>query len=273
MAEITSRIMRFTASDGYAFHFRAYVPHVKPKGHIVCLHGIQSHSGWYEKSCRALAEAGYIVSYLDRRGSGLNWMKRGDTPNYHRLLDDVREFIAADGLDVPVTLMATSWAGKLGVLLATTEKPVMDRLVLVCPGLFPQVKPPLKVRLGIAAAKFTNPSKQFPIPLDDAELFTYEPYWQDFLRNDPLSIHHATARLLVESFWLDQAVARIRQLQPMPTLLLLAGQDRIIRNDETRNWLQKVSPKSVVLEFPAAHHTLEFEANDSWLRELLRWLD
>lgn len=272
MAEITSRIMSFTASDGYAFHFRAYVPHTQPRGHIVCLHGIQSHSGWYDKSCRRLAEAGYIVSYLDRRGSGMNWKQRGDAPSYRRLLDDVREFIAADGLEVPVTLIATSWAGKLGVLLAAEAKPVMDRLVLVAPGLFPQVKPPFKVRLGVAVAKFSQPGKLFPIPLDDAELFTYEPHWQYFLRSDPLSIHHASARLLVESFWLDKAVGRVQRLAAIPTLLLLAGKDRIIRNDVTRSWLQQVSPESMVLEFPEAHHTLEFERDTVWLEQLVGWL-
>jgi len=272
LAEITARIMTCTAGDGYPLYFRAYVPHDKPKGHLVCLHGIQSHGGWYEASCRKLAEAGYIVSYLDRRGSGLNWLARGDVPSYDRLLKDIREFIAADGLDVPVTLIATSWAGKLAVLLAAEEKPVMARLVLLCPGLFPQVKPPLPVRLGIAASRFTNPTKLFPIPLGDPELFTEHADWQDYIRNDPLSLHHATARLLVESFWLDGAVKRLQQLQPMPTLLMLGGRDRIIRNDVTRGWLQRVSPQSQVLEYPSAHHTLEFEPGQQFVPDLLAWL-
>jgi len=272
LAEITSRIMTFTVGDGYPLYFRGYVPHDKPKGHLVCLHGIQSHGGWYVKSCQKLAEAGYIVSYLDRRGSGLNWLARGDVPSYDRLLKDIREFIAADGLDVPVTLIATSWAGKLGVLLAAEEKPEMDRLVLLCPGLFPQVKPPLGVRLGIAASRFTNPTKLFPIPLGDPELFTEHPDAKEFLRNDPLSLHHATARLLVESFWLDGAVKHIQQLKPMPTLLMLGGHDRIIRNDVTKEWLQRVSPESQVLEYPNAHHTLEFEPGQPFVGDLLAWL-
>lgn len=272
MAEITSRIMSFNTSDGYPLYFRAYVPHDKPKGHLVCLHGIQSHGGWYAASCRKLAEAGYIVSYLDRRGSGLNWLARGDVPSYDRLLKDIREFIAADGLDIPVTLIATSWAGKLGVLLAAEEKPVMERLVLLCPGLFPQVKPPLPVRLGIAGSRLTHPTKRFPIPLADPELFTQQSDWQQFLRDDPLSIHHATARLLVESYLLDGAVKRIGQLQPMPTLLMLAGKDRIIRNDVTREWFGKVAPQCSVLEYSEAHHTLEFESGQPFVKDLLTWL-
>lgn len=272
MIKITSRIRAFPASDGYRLHFRAYVPETSVKGHLVCLHGIQSHGGWYEASCQKLSEAGYIVSYLDRRGSGLNWLARGDAPSYSRLLDDVREFIRTDGLDVPVTLIATSWAGKLGVLLAAEEKPVMDRLVLLCPGLFPKVKPTLAVRLGIAAARFTHPTKMFPIPLNDPEWFTAHPGWVDFLRNDPLAIHQATSRLLVESFWIDRAVKKITCLRPMPTLLMLAGKDRIIRNDVTRKWLEEVMPGCKVIEYPEAHHTLEFEPGLAFVDDLLTWL-
>ena len=272
MADVTSRIMVFKASDGYHLYFRAYVPNAAVKGHLVCLHGIQSHGGWYEESCRKLAAAGYIVSYLDRRGSGLNWVNRGDAPSYARLLDDIREFIAADGLDVPVTLVATSWAGKLGVLLAAEEKPVMDRLVLLCPGLFPQVKPPLMVRLGIAAARFTKPTKLFPIPLGNPELFTEHESAKEFLGHDPLSLHDATARLLVESFWIDGAVKKILQLKPMPTLLMLAGKDRIIRNEVTRDWLKKVAPHGMVIDYPEAHHTLEFEPGQAFVGDLIEWL-
>lgn len=264
--------MNFKTSDGYPLHFRAYVPEGEVKGHLVCLHGIQSHGGWYEKSSRRFAEAGYIVTYLDRRGSGLNWKNRGDIPSYQRLLSDIRELIQADGLHVPVTLLATSWAGKLGVMLAAEPEPVMDRLVLLCPGLFPQVSPPLSVRLGIACSRYISPGKMIPIPLNNPELFTMQPAFQRYLENDPLSLHYASSRLLVESFWLDKAVKRIRKLHTIPILLLLAGRDRIIRNRETRLWLEQKSDKSTTIEYPDAEHTLEFEPACPFVEDILQWI-
>src|SRR5690349_15354918 len=86
-------VQTFPASDGYVWHYRAYPAAGVVRGHVVYLHGIQSHGGWYTASARHLAGAGFAVSLLDRRGSGLNDAARGDTPSYRRLLDDIAEFV------------------------------------------------------------------------------------------------------------------------------------------------------------------------------------
>src|SRR3954467_2722226 len=106
-----------TAGDGYRFSYRHYPPAAPQRGQIVCLHGIQSHAGWYDHSCRRLASAGYEVSFLDRRGSGANEEARGDTPSGRRLLDDVAEVLRArrPPPGQPVFLLAISWGGKLAV--------------------------------------------------------------------------------------------------------------------------------------------------------------
>ena len=69
----------FCASDGYTFYYRHYPSPVPPKARLVFVHGIRSHGGWYQRSCRRLAEAGFDVYFLDRRGGGLNTAHRGDT--------------------------------------------------------------------------------------------------------------------------------------------------------------------------------------------------
>ncbi|HYV34666.1 MAG TPA: alpha/beta hydrolase, partial [Gemmataceae bacterium] len=76
-----------------AWRFRRYEPPGEPRGIIVCLHGIQSHGGWYEYSSKKLCAAGFRVYYLDRRGSGLNEKARGDSPSFGRLLEDVADFL------------------------------------------------------------------------------------------------------------------------------------------------------------------------------------
>ena len=84
-----------TASDGYRWKYRRICGRRRVKGEIVFLHGIQSHAGWYEYSCTRFSQAGYQVSFLDRRGAGMNEESRGDAPSFRRLLDDIAEFLTA----------------------------------------------------------------------------------------------------------------------------------------------------------------------------------
>jgi alpha-beta hydrolase superfamily lysophospholipase len=274
-------VATFAASDGYVWRYRHYEPPLEPRGKVICLHGIQSHGGWYEQSSQRLCGAHYDVYFLDRRGSGLNEQARGDTPMFQRLLDDVAEFLRSPTIygsgrqPTPVYLLGISWGGKLAVALQRAHPGLVDGIVLLCPGLFPRIRPPLLSRLAILWSRLTAPAKLFPIPLNDPELFTATPSKRNFIREDPFALRQATARFLVESVRLDRYVKSVAPGVTVPVLLLLAGQDRIIRNDRTRNFVESFAhPDKMILTYPDAHHTLEFEPDpERFLGDLLRWLD
>jgi alpha-beta hydrolase superfamily lysophospholipase len=305
----------FTASDGYRWHYRKYkckLPAERmPRARVVFLHGIQSHAGWYEYSCTALSEAGFEVYFLDRRGSGVNELSRGDAPSYQRLVDDIANFLAGFGprrlREVPVFLVGISWGGKLAAALAIGEQgrragddrlsppadrghpELIDGLVLLCPGFYPKVYPSLLERLKIGLTRLVCPWRYFPIPLNDPELFTASPKWQEFIRRDPLALHQATARLLVESARLDYYLSRVTpNMAPketeVPVLLMLAGRDRIIDNAQTRErakdiakrvWTgRRLTQDLEIIEYPEASHTLEFEpVPDQFISDLIGWLE
>jgi alpha-beta hydrolase superfamily lysophospholipase len=282
----------FAASDGYQLQYRrfAHAPSALPfspaagqrgkpvpKARAVFLHGIQSHGGWYEHSCQRLAQAGYEVFFLDRRGSGLNQPARGDAPSYRRLLQDlveVLDFLGA-GSSVPRFLAGISWGAKLAVALERWRPGQVDGLVFLCPGFFPRVRPPRIDRWRIFLSRLRAPDRLFTIPLDDPELFTATPRWQRFIRDDPLSLRRATARLLFESARLDHYVKRAPRQMHLPVLLLLAERDRIIDNEATRQFINRFAATDrQIIEYPGAHHTLEFEPDpERFVRDLLNWLE
>ncbi len=294
-------IEEFKASDGYTCRYRRYVPAGAPKAHLVCIHGIQSHGGWYEYSCTRLSREGFAVSFLDRRGSGLNEQARGDTPSFRRLLDDLAEFIlslskaqaanetrrlseggsvaASPGRQLaaspPVILVAISWGGKLALALQRRYPGIVNGLVLLCPGFFPRVRPSFRQRLAITGARVVSPLKLFPIPLNDPELFTATPHWQKFILEDPLSLRQATARLLVESARLDGYLRFAASYVRKPVLVLLAEQDRIIDNGQTRQFVDRFpATDKKIIEYPGAHHTLEFEPDPNrFINDIQRWLE
>jgi len=252
----------FTASDGYRWHYRHYPPAHNPTARVVCLHGIQSHGGWYDASCRHLRDAGFEVFFLDRRGSGLNQQARGDTPGFRRLLDDVGEFgqTLRGPRSPPLVVAAISWGGKLAAGVCYRFPRLIDGLALLAPGFCPKVRPALAERMAIAGAAVLTPTRLFPIPLSDPALFTATPRWQKFIAEDPLSLREATARFLLASRKLDFYLKRVRSRVSVPTLLLLAGEDRIIDNAQTRCFVESFAARDkTVIEYPGAHHTLEFE--------------
>jgi alpha-beta hydrolase superfamily lysophospholipase len=262
----------FAAGDGYRWRYRRYRSATPARGTVVGLHGIQSHGGWYVESCQRIAEAGFDVSFLDRRGCGLNDRGRGDTPSFRRLLDDVGEYLAT--LPRPRFLVAISWGGKPAVGLQRRHPDLCDGIVLIAPGFCPRVRPGLRERLRIAATRLVAPERTFPIPLNDPPLFTTNAERQQFIRNDPLMLRQATARMLFESGRMDVYLRFAARTVTAPVLLLLAERDRIIDSTATRRFAERFrTTDQTVIEYPGTHHTMEFEpGGPPFVDDLLKWL-
>jgi alpha-beta hydrolase superfamily lysophospholipase len=269
-------IASFTAGDGYVWRYRRFPAAGEPRAHIVGIHGIQSHGGWYEWSCGRLAQAGFEVSFLDRRGSGLNERARGDCPSFRRLLDDIAEFVREERkVGRKVFLMAISWGGKLAVAFPRRHPGLVDGLALLCPGMCPRIGLPFGQRMTILGSRLVNPGKLFDIPLSDPALFTANPIKQQFIREDKVGLRQATARFLLESARLDGFLRWFApQAVTMPVLMLLAEHDQIIDNAATRRYLERCPTREKqIIEYPGTHHTLEFEAApEQFLQDLQRWL-
>jgi len=262
----------FPASDGYHWYYRHFPAHGKPTATVVGIHGIQSHGGWYEASCRYLRDAGCDVYFVDRRGSGMNEIARGDAPSFRRLLDDLGEFLATlkgPGRP-PLFVSAVSWGGKLGAGLCYRYPGLLDGLALLAPGFKPRVKPSSNERLKIAVASVVQPTRRFPIPLSDPALFTANPARREFIAHDPLALREATARFFVESRKFDVYLKRAPKHVTCPVLLMLAGEDRIIDNARTREYVERFATRDhTVLEFAGGHHTMEFEPDPAPVFEAL----
>jgi alpha-beta hydrolase superfamily lysophospholipase len=120
-----------------------------------------------------------------------------------------------------------------------------------------------------------NRYKTFPIPLSDPELFTATPEGRAFIAADRLGLHAGTAGLMAASSFIDIRVRLCRKHVRQPLLLMLAGHDRIVDNVRTRATVKTLaSTDQTIIEYPEAHHTLEFEPDPSrYARDLIAWLD
>jgi alpha-beta hydrolase superfamily lysophospholipase len=273
----------YRASDGYLLQYRHWPAATStPRAHIVALHGIQSHSGWYTYSSTRLAQAGYEVYFLDRRGSGLNPLDRGHVLHEDRLINDVVQFLldlehrrAQAGITAPVILMGVSWGGKLATAVALRRPDLCSALALLYPGIYSRARPSWWQRASLQWAEFVGWGRGLlPIPLNDPELFTNESRWQEFIHRDELALVRVSISFLLANFRLtDEIDDRIDALS-LPTLLMLAGRDDIIDNETTKERLAAPShPERTLIEYPAARHTLEFEPDpEPFIADLLSWL-
>jgi len=275
-------IQQLVTSDGYQHHFRHWQPADRPFGYVVALHGIQSHSGWYEYSSGRLCDAGYEVLFVDRRGSGLNEAQRGHARHEDRLINDVLQFLAEVrerrnevAPTVPVVMLGLSWGGKLASIVAARRPELIDGLALLYPGIYSQFEATWWDNARLSAARaIEQMERRIPIPLDDPRLFTSQPEWQQFIRNDRLALSDVTVSFLLANRQLDRIAREAASEIRCPSLLMLAGRDQIIDNAAVVNWFDSLATQErALVEYPGASHTLEFEADrELFVNDLLRWL-
>jgi len=253
----------YKAADGTQLPMRVWMPD-RPRATLVYLHGIQSHSGWYEDSSRYLAEAGVAVYQMERRGSGTD---RG----HERGHVDRAETGAAG-----VHLMGVSWGGKLALACAAHRPDLYLSLILAAPGIIPIVDVTLAVKVRVAQSLLAGrPLRKFPIPLADPRLFTENPERIRFIAEDPLSLREVTARFMFESRRLDRMARRAWPKNlALPVFLALAEKDRIIRNGATQALVEAMpAARRRIIVYPGACHTLEFEPDPApYFRDLAAWI-
>ena len=262
--------------DGYRAYARFWAA-ASARGAVLYHHGIQSHCGWYEASAERIADAGFAVLQVDRRGSGRNQQDRGHADSQEQLIADAhaaRDELARRTQLKDHHVVGISWGGKLAVAAYVSDPSHVSSLTLVTPGLFPLVgvSPGEKARIGFAM--LYEQRKSFDIPLDDPEFFTTEEPWKSFVATDPLTLRQCTAGFYLASRRMDKTVARLAGAPSVPLHLFIAGAERIVDNEQTEAFVKALEwPHAKVTRYPKARHSLEFEADrEDYFRELTDFL-
>jgi acylglycerol lipase len=232
---------------------------------VLVLHGIESHPLWFIGSCDHLASSGYNVYQLQRHGSGNSREDRGHAGSPAQLLADVDaavEHVLAESGANRLHLAGISWGGKLAACYALNPPRAsrLASLTLVTPGIAPRVDLPWRQKLLAAVCAAAAPRHEFDIPLHEPSLFTDNPTWQAYIRDDPYRLHRVTARFLLASRLLDRQLAAARAgALNLPMHLVLAGRDRIIDNARTKQVLARLAGDRLHIHELQGAHTLEFE--------------
>ena len=273
-----STLSTFTASDGENLAVQDwYLPHEVPsRGMVLIVHGLGEHAGRYDHVAKRLNAWGFAVRSYDQYGHGDSNGIRGALPQPMRLVDDLADIVESArrrvGDNLPLILMGHSLGGLVAASFVARGVLPVDGLVLSSPALAMHLNPMEKMMLGLLpriAPNFTVRNGLNPGYL------SHDRSVVDAYKADPRVHDRVSGRLA--RFIADEGPLVLERAKDwgVPTLLLYAGDDRLVDPAGSRAFA-KAAPPSVVTAhcFDKLYHEVfnEVEAYDVFAR-LRQWLD
>jgi len=269
--------------DQYQINYRLWGP---PQGSdvLVILHGGMSHSGWQAPLANALRADDENMSIVapDRRGCGLN-AGSGDLGSVHAVIHDVVaqiEFLKKSF--TRVHLAGWCQGSQYAAVAARQAEPLLTSLILMTPGFFWNERFRSVIRIAennifsMVKELKLKPSREqayVPIPMEAAD-FTLQDEWLDFIENDDLKttmITMKTAHIMDEVQELSWSAILENTL---PTLAILAENDRIVDNRKVRQFLGHLfnGENGNRLVAFASGHAVQFEMPGDVAGEIMRFI-
>jgi len=239
------------------------------------VHGLGEHAGRYEHVAAQLNEWGFAVRAADHHGHGASSGLRGGLPSSGRLVDDLASVIddtrrMHPGL--PLVLLGHSLGGLVAASAVARHVRDVDALVLSSPALDAGLS--VVQKLLVATLSRLAPGLRVGNGLN-ADFLSHAPGVAEAYRADPLCHDRIGARLA--RFLADEGAAVLAAAPNwrVPTLLLYAGDDRLVNPSGSRNFAE-AAPRSTVSSicFPDLYHEIFNERDAGRVFENLRqWLD
>lgn len=243
---------------------------------VVVVHGLGEHAGRYHALAECLHEWGFAVWAHDHYGHGESTGARGGLPSELRLVDDLALVIDdARRLNpgLPLVLLGHSLGGLVAASLVARGVRPVDGLVLSSPGLDPGLSGFQKALLAVLPR--IAPNLRVGNGLDDNYL-SHDPAVVQAYRDDPLTHDRIGSRLARFLAYEGATVQKRAAAWPVPTLLLYAGDDRLVRPSASRAFAAAAAAGGKVEAhcFDTLYHEIfnELEA-DPVFAALLRWLN
>lgn len=251
-------------------------PGIPLRGVVLVVHGLGEHAGRYDYLARHLNAWGFAVRSYDQYGHGESGGAYGSLPSDTRLLDDLTDMVdstrARCAKDLPLILLGHSMGGLLAARFVSLALRPIDALVLSSPALDPRLTGWQKFLLSFVPRvapnfRVSNGLNPDYLSHDAAAVAAY--------RADPLVHNRISARLARFIACTGPKVLAMAPHWKVPTLLMYAGDDRLLNPLGSRRFA-KAAPKSKVKAvcFEKMYHEIFNEADAAPVYATLqRWLD
>ncbi len=240
--------------DGLRVFLRSWRPLSKPRGVVVIVHGLMSHSGLYEWVADHLVRSDLAVYALDLLGHGKSEGEHYFTETVDRYVEDVARVVAiAKTRDpgLPVFLLGHSAGGVVSCTYALDHQ--KDIAGLVCESFAYEVPAP-----DLALAVLKGLSHIAPhlhvFRLKDKD-FSRDPKFVEKMNADPL-VHHtayptSTVAALVRT---DERLKKEIPNITLPVLIVHGTADKVTRPSGSKHFYDRAGSTDKTLKLYEGHY-------------------
>jgi alpha-beta hydrolase superfamily lysophospholipase len=249
---------------------------VRVRGVVILVHGLGEHAGRYDHVARQLNAWGFAVRGYDQCGHGESGGAPGSLPTDTRLLDDLADIVdstrARMDKGTPLIVLGHSMGGLVaGRFVSLGIRPV-DGLVMSSPALNPGLSAFQKLLVAVLPKLF--PSLRVGNGVN-ASFISHDPAVVAAYLSDKLVHDRISARLARFIATAGPATVALASSWKVPTLLMYAGDDRLVAPEGSRDFAA-AAPAAVVTThcFEGLYHEIfnELDATPVFAA-FSKWLD
>lgn len=240
---------------------------------VILIHGLGAHSGWFEALARRLKVRKIFVLSFDLVGFGKRIKQRYRSPK--QWLDDLvtaYAYLKSIVGEKPIYLVGNS----MGAIVALQGCPIVKPagLALLSPAFEGHPKTfPISYRIEAVIQALTKPDQEMQLPYN-VELVASQKSVRDWLNNDPERRFAVPGRMMFDLLKITQSLRWSKLSVICPTLMLTAGNDRLIDNRVNHKIFARLAcAKKHSRNFENASHDLPLDpVVEDVAEEIVDWI-
>ncbi len=267
---------KFDGKGGTKIYYQFWKPE-KVEAVVLGIHGLAEYSGRYIHVADHFANEEIAFYALDQRGHGLSEGVRGHIDSFDDYLDDLDTFLEMVKEKEPgkkIFLLGHSLGGTVSIAYALKHPEKIDGLILSSPGLKLATELDPDLVKAIEELSKSNPTQELPNEIDPYTLSHDKEICEKYDK-DPLVFKTITARFGTEFFTTMEKLIENAGKLKVPTLLLVAGDDKLVNPEGSKEFASKVTEKDFEMKiYDDFYHELfnevekerVFDDVDAWLK-------
>jgi len=263
-----------TTTDGLKLFGQSWQPENETNAVINLIHGIGEHSTRYAGMAEYYTERGMAIYAIDYRGHGKSEGKRGHTPSYENLMQDIDlllDYSEKDNNCQKRFLYGHSLGGNLVINYVLRRKPNLTGLIASSPWLILGFDPPkwqMKMA-NIVKNIFPALSQKTGFHKEDLSknLKNIELYEKDDLVHDKI-----TVKLFVDAYDAAQWALDNAKEMSVPFLLMHGDEDKMTSPEGSKEFASKSEKTQLKIWEGFYHEIHNEEGNEKVYNWVIDWV-